>query len=93
MGLLKKCHLESGLNQRDEDARELSATQVPEREFPALLVFWAYQQNQLFFGRGQFLFARKREKKIGCFFRLLGVCFVVLGGVFVVLGCFLFFAR
>ena len=25
-----------------------------EREFPALLVVWAYQQKQLFFGRGQF---------------------------------------
>ena len=25
----KKCHLESGLNQRDEDAHEFSTTQVP----------------------------------------------------------------
>ena len=27
-----------------------------EREFPALLVVWAYQQKQLIFGRGSFLF-------------------------------------
>ena len=63
----------------------------PEREFPALLVVWEYQQNQLIFGTGEFFLTRKREKN-WCFFRLLGVflrfffgVFAFWGGVFVLL--------
>ena len=44
---------------------------VPEKS----INFW----NRVFF-------ARKREKKIGCFFRLLGGGFVLFGGVFAFLG-------
>ena len=56
------------------------ARRGPEREFPALLVVWAYQQKQLFFlEEGSFFFARKRGGgKLGCFFRLLG-CFCAFG--------------
>ena len=58
----------------------------PEREFPALLVFWAHQQTDMCFGGGQFLFARKRGKKWrggggGAFFVFWDVL-VLLGGVF-----------
>ena len=57
-----------------------------EREFPALLVVWGYQQNQLIFGTGEFFFARKREN-------FLLVFFPPFGGVFVFfLGCFCVFS-
>ena len=60
--------------------------ETPERESPALLVVWAYQQNQLIFGRGPFFFARKRENFFWVFFS-------PFGGVFVLLVFFLLFAR
>ena len=66
----------------------------PEREFPALLVVWAYQQKQLFFGRGHFFFARKRDKRKWGIFSVFSWCFSFLfGGVFVLFGCVLFFVR
>ena len=46
-----------------------------EREFPALLVVWAYEQKQLIFGLGELIFARsKREKKCLVFFSPFGKC-------------------
>ena len=61
----------------------------PEREFPALLVFWAYQQDQLIFGIGIF-FALTRDF-FWVFSPSSGGVFVLLGGVFVLLGCFFSF--
>ena len=64
----------------------------PERESPALLVVWAYQQRQLFFWKKRAVFfARKRVSaggEVGCFPRLLG-CFCAFGGCFRAFwGCF-----
>ena len=72
----------------------------PERESPALLVVWAYQQNNYFLEEGSFFFfARKRDPFFGCFFRLLG-CFKLLfffccafWVCFCAFGVFSFFAR
>ena len=63
----------------------------PEREFPALLVVWAYQQNQLFFWKRAVSFSRvvSAKKLLGVFSAFGGV-FVLFGGVFALLGVFLF---
>ena len=64
-----------------------------EREFPALLVVWAYQQKQLFFWkRAVFFVARKRGKKSWVFFGIFGV-FLCFLGVFCAFCFFLLFAR
>ena len=72
----------------------------PEREFPALLVVWGYQQKQLIFGRGQFIFARKREKFfLGVFFAFWGCfcafrrCFCAFWGCFCAFWVFFCFSR
>ena len=64
-----------------------------ERELPALLVFWAYQQDELFFGRRQFFSRVSAKKNFGVFVSYFLGVFVLFGGVFVLFGCFLFFAR
>ena len=64
----------------------------PEREFPALLMFWAYQQNQLFLEEVSLFFARNREGgEMGVFPRLLGL-FLCFLGVFCAFWAFLFFS-
>jgi len=79
----------TGSRAKKIDVRGFTASTPPEREFPALLVVWGYQQKQLIFGRGQFIFARKREKKIlGVFFAFWG-CFCAFWGCFCAFwGCF-----
>ena len=51
-----------------------------ERDFPALLVVWAYQEKQSAFWERAFFFVHKRVKKFGCFSPVFG------GGVFVLWG-------
>ena len=81
-------HLNGGIAQRSS-----------EREFPELLVVWAYQQKKLVFGRGIF-FPRVSAKKNWCFFFVFWGCFCAFGGCFCsfwgcfcAFGVFLFFAR
>ena len=64
-----------------------------EREFPALLVVWAYHpsKSNYFFEEGSFFFAREREeRKRGVFFLPFWCVFVLLGGVFVLFLSFFF---
>jgi len=59
-----------------------------------LLVFWAYQQNQSFLGRGLLFspfFSRVSAKNFLGVFSVFFVFFVRLGGLFVFWGIFFFF--
>ena len=68
------------------DAGGCAARRLPEREFPALLVIWAYQQNRLIFWKRAFFLSRVSANFLFGVFSPFGGVFVLLGGVFALLG-------
>ena len=78
---------------RNRRKRTEASNRSTEREFPALLIVWAYQQKIiLFLEEGRFFFLRVSAKIFGgIFFRLLGVFLCFLGVCFVLFGCFFAF--